>query len=695
MADETTNYNEEETLEKNYDSKLMKRLLVYARQYWKYFVFAIIMLAGSTVTDLSGPYLTKIAIDDYLNGYSKPMVIYSSSTGEQGVQYDGKIYKRMKSVPQGTPADSICSIVYVKSKAYLVYGLINPDSQTKGELRDSGSSNNAGRFLYVSEGKSYKAHELSASELKTFRAGDIHAVFIIGLIFIGIIILGFILNLLQIYALSYAGQTIIFNIRQEIFTHLQKMSLKFFDINPVGRLVTRVTNDTETLNDMYTNVLVSVLKDVFILVGIVAILLSMNIKLTFVMLALMPVVVVLTAVFRVKARAVYRQVRVTLARLNSVFSENISGIRIIQIFNREKENFKEFEKVNDEYYKAGMSEIIVFGIFRPLIEAIAYLSIALVIWYGGGSVIKGSLEFGVLYAFINYISMFFQPINDMADKYNILQSAMASSERIFIILDTPVEPDEGRTLPEAVRFKGDIEFRNVWFAYKDEDWVLRDVSFKVPAGETLAIVGATGAGKTSIINLINRFYEIQKGEILIDGVNIKDIKKDVLRKNIGVVLQDVFLFSGTISGNIRLNEESISDGEIKRVSEYVNANSFIQKLNKGYEDEVKERGATFSAGQRQLLAFARALAFNPSILVLDEATANIDTETEILIQDALSRITSNRTNIVIAHRLSTIQHADNIMVLHKGRIREMGNHQELLSKKGIYYNLYNLQYKAM
>lgn len=594
MADQNLNQNEEEILGKAYDSKLMKRLLLYAKPYWKFFALAAVLLMAITVTDLARPYLLKVAIDDYMVRTQNPQAIVR-----------------------------------------------------------------------------------------------------IGLIYIATIVVGFLLNYWQTYILNYAGQTIIYNIRQQVFSHLQKMSLSFFDRNPVGRLVTRVTNDTETLNDMYTNVLVSLLKDVFILGGVIIILFRLNVRLALITMTIIPLVVLLTVLFRIKARTVYRRVRTTLARINSALSENISGIRILQIFNKEKENFKEFTAINREYYKAGMNEIVVFGIFRPVIEMLAYLSIAVVIWYGGGEVINHTVEFGVLYAFVNYINQFFQPINDLAEKYNILQSAMASSERIFMVLDTEPEEDRGTLSIDSNAFKGDVEFKNVWFAYNEGEWVLRDVSFKIPAGKTVAIVGATGAGKTSIINLINRFYEIQKGEILIDGMSIRDIQKDSLRRHVGTVLQDVFLFSGTIRDNIRLNEGGISDEDILRVSQYVNAHSFIEKLPQDYQEEVKERGATFSSGQRQLLAFARALAFNPSILILDEATANIDTETEQLIQEALARITHNRTTLVIAHRLSTIQHADTILVLHKGKIREMGSHQELLANRGMYYNLYNLQYKGL
>jgi ATP-binding cassette, subfamily B, multidrug efflux pump len=592
MSEEILQHNEEDTLGKVYDAKLMKRLLNYASKYLGYLLVAAFMLIATTLTDLARPYLMKIAIDDYIS------------------------------------------------------------------------------------------------------IGDTKTLGILGIVFIGLIMAGFVTNFIQTYILTYTGQTIIYNIRQQVFSHLQKMSISFFDKNPIGRLVTRVTNDTETLNDMYTNVLVTLLKDFLILFGSIIIMLSMNIRLALISLICVPIVILITLVFRLIIRKVYRDVRTTLARINSVFSENISGIRLIQIFNKEKQNFTQFEKVNNEYYRAGMKEIVTFGIFRPVIEMLASFTIAGIVWYGGGMVIDKTIQFGLLYAFINYITQFFQPINDLAEKYNILQSSMAASERIFMILDTPFEEDNG-IIELDKNLQAEIEFKNVWFAYKEGEWVLRDVSFKVPAGKTFAIVGATGAGKTSIINLLNRFYEIQKGEILINGININAISKESLRKSIGMVLQDVFLFSGTIKSNIRLNEEKITDEVIKRVSEYVNASHFIKGLTSGYEEEVMERGSTFSSGQRQLLAFARALAFDPPILVLDEATANIDTETELLIKDALTKLSSNRTAIVIAHRLSTIQHAEGIIVLHKGKIKEMGTHRELIANKGMYYNLYQLQYKSI
>lgn len=523
--------------------------------------------------------------------------------------------------------------------------------------------------------------------------GDIDGMATLGIVFLGLILAGFAFNFIQTYTLSYVGQNIIYNLRQQVFSHIQRMNLSFFDKNPIGRLVTRITNDTEALNEMYTNVLITLLKDVLILIGALIIMFRMNVRLTLVALALTSLVILVTVIFRIKIRAVYRRVRTTLARINATLSENITGMHVIQLFNRENENYHEFKKINREYFNAGIKEIVTYGAFRPTIEALSYLTVAAVIWYGGGNVIDGTIQFGMLYAFINYIHQFFQPINDIAEKYNILQSSIAASERTFMILDTEQEKDNGKVEFDKNCMNARIEFRNVWFAYKNEEWVLRDISFSVPAGKTVAIVGATGAGKTSIINLLNRFYEIQKGEILINGVNINDVSKNSLRSSIGVVLQDVFLFSGTVIENIRLNEDSINVETVRRAAEYVNASGFIASLPDQYEEEVKERGATLSSGQRQLLAFARALAFDPPILVLDEATANIDTETEFLIQDAMTKLTRNRTTIIIAHRLSTIQHADTIIVLHKGKIREIGNHKELLAKQGMYYNLYQVQYK--
>ena len=493
--------------------------------------------------------------------------------------------------------------------------------------------------------------------------------------------------------MSLTGQRIIFDIRQQIYDHMQSLSLSFFDRNPVGRLVTRVTNDTENLQEMYTDVLINLFRDIFMVLGIIIVMFRMNTMLAWVSLATLPLIVALTAVFRIKAREAYRETRVRLARINANFAESIAGMRLIQIFNQQKRKFKEFDEINKDHYGASMRELRVYAIFRPAMELVYSLAMAILIWFGGGRLLAGALEFGVLFAFISYLEQFFRPINALTEKYNIMQASMASAERIFMILDEETAVVEAAEPVALGEVKGKIEFKNVWFAYVEDEWVLRDVSFTVEPGQTVAFVGATGAGKTTIMNLLTRFYDIQKGQILIDGKDIKTLSKEELRRNVGLVMQDVFMFSGTIVENINLNNEEIDLARIEWVAKYVNANQFIENLPLQYQEPVMERGATLSAGQRQLLAFARALAYDPAILILDEATANIDTETEALIQDALPKLLADRTSLVVAHRLSTIQNADNIIVLHKGKIREMGTHQELLAQRGLYYNLFLLQYK--
>lgn len=686
-----TNFHEEETLGKAYDSKLMKRLLAYTKPYWLYILICVILLMAVTLGDLARPYILKYAIDDSIRGYLEPMYVLHKNTVVEGITYKDKLYVREKnaiSLSKELLEDAeIKTIVKSKGVHYLVDGAIKNDAdEFTIEKKDNS-------FLLLKDGDSYSATLLSDEDYRLFRENDIFNLKSIGKIFLLIIIVSFIFNYTQVYILNYTSQKIIFNIRQEIFSHLQKMSLSYFDKNPVGRLVTRVTNDTEALNEMYSSVLVTLFKDVFLLIGIVITMLNMNVKLALFSLSVLPFIIIASIIFRMNIRRVYRTVRVQLARINSSLNENITGMKTIHIFKKENKKFREFDEINKDYLNATKEEIQLYAIFRPIIEIIRSLGMTLIIWIGGKNVINGAIEFGVLYAFINYLQMFFEPILDLTEKYNILQAAMASSERIFMILDTEEDIKNGDNPVALESVKGKIEFKNVWFAYEKDNWVLRDVSFTINPGETVAFVGATGAGKTSIISLINRFYDIQKGQILIDGIDIKYLDKYSLRKRIGIVLQDVFLFTGTIKDNIRLNNMDISDEEIVDVAKYVNAHSFIEKFPKKYEEPVMERGSTLSAGQRQLLAFARALAFKPDILVLDEATSNIDTETELLIQDALDKIVKGRTTIAIAHRLSTIQRSNKIVVLHKGRIREIGSHQELLNKGGMYYDLYRLQYK--
>jgi ABC-type multidrug transport system fused ATPase/permease subunit len=484
-----------------------------------------------------------------------------------------------------------------------------------------------------------------------------------------------------------------YDLRMKVFSHLQRLSLTFFDKNPVGRLVTRATNDVETLNEMFTSVLLTFFKDVFLILGIVLVLLRTNWRLALVSFTVLPLIAYATYYFSRKVRDAFRLVRVKIAKLNATLQENFSGMRVVQIFRREYENLRRFKGINHEVFQAHMQQIRVYAVFMPLVEIVSSAAIALIIWYGGGQVVRETLSLGALVAFLSYMQMFFRPIRDLTQKYNIMQSAMASSERIFMLLDNRESvPDPGAPF-KGNGFRGEIEFVNVWFAYKGEDWVLKDVSFRVRPGEKVAIVGATGAGKTSIINLLERFYDVQKGQVLLDGRDVRTLAKSDLRTKIGLVMQDVFLFAGDIRGNIRLGNDDISDDDLERMASHVNAHPFIERLPNGYDEPVKERGATLSVGQRQLLAFARALAFDPKVLVLDEATSSIDTETERLIQDALLKLLQGRTSIVIAHRLSTIQHVDRIIVLHKGQIVEEGSHSELLKKKGFYYRLYKLQYQ--
>ena len=495
------------------------------------------------------------------------------------------------------------------------------------------------------------------------------------------------------YYTQLMGQNIIYDLRVKLFAHVQKLSLKYFDKTPIGRIVTRVTNDVESLNDLFSSGIVMIFSDVFIIIWILIFMFSMEWQLTLVSLSVLPLLIYATFLFRKKVRESYRDVRFHLARLNSYMQEHISGMSIIQLFSKEKFERDEFSKINNDHKQANIDSILYYALFFPVVEILSSGAIALIIWFGGGNVIQETMTLGVLFAFIQYTEMFFRPIRDLSEKYNIMQTAMASSERIFKLLDNNTTI-ENPTTPIALRnFKGNIDFKNVWFAYNDDDYVLKDISFTVNAGETVAIVGATGAGKSSIINLLNRFYDIQKGSILVDGNDLRSIEKEDLRNHISIVLQDIFLFSGTVASNISLGDSSISREKIIDAAKTVGADSFISKLPNKYDEEVMEKGATLSVGQKQLISFARALVYNPQILILDEATSSIDTETEILIQQAIEKLLSNRTSIVIAHRLSTIQNSDKIIVLHKGEIKEAGTHQQLLSKKGIYFKLYQLQYK--
>ena len=582
---------DDEVLGKAYDSKLMKRLLSFVKPYKKYVVIAIFMNVVVSALSPLRPYLTKIAIDDYIvNG-----------------NYDGLV--------------TISAILF----ATLIFQAI--------------------------------------------------------------------IQYFLTYYTQLMGQNIIYDLRVKLFAHIQKLSLKYFDKTPIGRIVTRITNDVESLNELFSSGIVMIFSDVFIIIWILIFMFTMEWELTLVSLSVLPFLIYATFLFRKKVRESYRDVRFQLARLNSYMQEHVVGMSIIQLFSKEKKENKNFADINDAHKVANINSIFYFAIFFPIVEILSSGAIALIIWYGGGDVIKGTMTIGVLFAFIQYTEMFFRPIRDLSEKYNIMQTAMASSERVFKLLDNNTIIENTSSPKTINNFRGNVDFKNVWFAYNNDDYVLKDISFSVNRGETVAIVGATGAGKSSIINLLNRFYDVNKGSILVDGVDLREISKEDLRKQISIVLQDVFLFSGTIASNISLGNSSITNEQIIEAAKTVGADSFISKLPEKYNAEVKEKGATLSVGQKQLISFARALVFNPQILILDEATSSVDTETEILIQRAIEKLLKGRTSIVIAHRLSTIQNSDKIIVLHKGEIKEVGTHQELLSKRGIYYKLYQLQYK--
>jgi len=582
---------EDEILGKAYDSKLMKRLLGFVKPYKKYVVAAIFMNVVVAALGPLRPYLTKIAIDDY--------IVNDNYTG-----------------------------------------------------------------------------------LMT-----ISAILLATLIFQAII------QYFLTYYTQLMGQNIIYDLRVKLFAHIQKLALKYFDKTPIGRVVTRVTNDVESLNELFSSGIVMIFSDVFIIIWILIFMFSMEWELTLVSLSVLPFLIYATFLFRRKVRESYRDVRFQLARLNSYTQEHITGMSIIQLFSKEKSENEKFAGINNAHKTANINSIFYYAIFYPIVEILSSGAIALIIWYGGGNVIQGTMTIGVLFAFIQYTEMFFRPIRDLSEKYNIMQTAMASSERIFKLLDNETIIENPANPKMINNFRGNVDFKNVWFAYNNDEYVLKDISFSVDEGETVAIVGATGAGKSSIINLLNRFYDINKGSILVDGFDLREISKEELRNHISIVLQDIFLFSGTISSNISLGDSSISMEQIVEAAKTVGAHGFISKLPYQYDAEVMEKGATLSVGQKQLISFARALVFNPQILILDEATSSVDTETELLIQKAIEKLLKGRTSIVIAHRLSTIQNSDKIIVLHKGEIKEVGTHQQLLNNRGIYYKLYQLQYK--
>lgn len=533
---------------------------------------------------------------------------------------------------------------------------------------------------------------LVGDAIDTFGAnGDYDVIIATAIKYAGVLALSFAFNIAQTWILQKTGQNIILQMRKDLYRHIQSLGSRYFDITPVGKLVTRVTNDVEALNEMYSGILVQLFRNIVKIVGLAGVMLVLDVRLAAISFVLMPLVIGLTVLCQKIARNIYRLYRTRLTDINTFLSEHLSGMKIIQIFGRQERKFEEFHDKNTKLYKAFYREMLMYAVFRPLIYILSILSLMIVLWFGSRNVFDEIISVGTLYIFSNYIRSFFDPIQELAEQFSTLQSSIASAEKIFTVMDEDEFIPEVENPKQPDKIIGKIEFDHVWFAYDGKNYVLKDVSFVINPGEKVAFVGATGAGKSSILNLIGRYYDIQKGHIYIDGIDIRQLSKKKLRSAIGQMQQDVFIFEGDVAYNIRLNDDDITDAQVKAAAEYVNASHFIEKLPQGYHEPVTERGATFSAGERQLLSFARTLAHNPSILVMDEATANIDTETEILIQEALEKLMDGRTTIMVAHRLSTIQHADCIMVMHKGRICERGTHRELLEQDGIYRKLYELQ----
>lgn len=533
---------------------------------------------------------------------------------------------------------------------------------------------------------------LVGDAIDTFGAnGDYDVIIATAIKYAVVLALSFAFNIAQTWILQKTGQNIILQMRKDLYKHIQSLGSRYFDITPVGKLVTRVTNDVEALNEMYSGILVQLFRNIVKIVGLAGVMLVLDVRLAAISFVLMPLVIGLTVLCQKIARNIYRLYRTRLTDINTFLSEHLSGMKIIQIFGRQERKFEEFHDKNTKLYKAFYREMLMYAVFRPLIYILSILSLMIVLWFGSRNVFDEIISVGTLYIFSNYIRSFFDPIQELAEQFSTLQSSIASAEKIFTVMDEDEFIPEIENPKQPDKITGKIEFDHVWFAYDGENYVLKDVSFVINPGEKVAFVGATGAGKSSILNLIGRYYDIQKGHIYIDGIDIRQLSKKQLRSAIGQMQQDVFIFEGDVAYNIRLNDDNITDAQVKAAAEYVNASHFIEKLPQGYHEPVTERGATFSAGERQLLSFARTLAHNPSILVMDEATANIDTETEILIQEALEKLMDGRTTIMVAHRLSTIQHADCIMVMHKGRICERGTHRELLEQDGIYRKLYELQ----
>lgn len=670
----------------------------YLQPYKSMVLVTLLLVLGITAIELLRPVIIGDAIDLYINGYDTPYI--ETNKGDNGAfAYRGTYLKKAYDIGENTE-DSYWQIILYQNNYYLFQDITKQEQEMIANTNSSsdlnfqkmqGESQKEANLSVTVNGKAVTGYLLRPADLKILRQTDFIGILKAAGIYFVLLILLVTFSMLQYWIMQKIGQKVIYRIRQDLFAHVQNLSMRYFDLTPIGKIVTRITNDVEALNDMYANILVRLFKNIVKIIGIALVMISINGKMALLSFFMVPIVFLLTVLFKKISREAYRLTRTRITNLNTFLSENLSGMKLIQIFVREKEKYDDFKERSMALYQANFREIMVFAIFRPTIYMVSIFALIIVLGGGGNFVLNHTLSIGTLFIFVQYISNLFDPIQELAEQFSTLQSAIASAEKIFQVLDEKpliVERESPTSIPKV---KGKIEFKNVWFAYENDDYILKDVSFTIEPGEKVAFVGATGAGKSSILNLIGRYYDIQKGEILIDGVNIKNLRLDELRAAIGQVQQDVFLFTGDIKSNIRLLDENISEKEILDAASSVNASKFIQQLPHKFEEKVTERGATFSAGQRQLISFARTLAHNPTILVMDEATSNIDTETEIWIQEALETLMDGRTTIMVAHRLSTIQHADNIIVMHKGEIRESGTHQELLKKDGIYKKLYELQ----
>ena len=694
-------YMEEGKLGKPYDLKLMARLAGFLRPYRSLMSLSLLFVLIMAGLDLVIPYLTKEAIDRYIVVAAREVILREDGSPEEHHfwnRYGQVLIPKKEKGKFLLPPDVLRSMDRKEMSGFQKSGHLTENryylfvpERPEGEYllkKYPSSFESSGSHWFISFDR---MKELSKKDLLVLRGKDVKGVFRIALLVVFILIINFGLNFSQVYTMEVAGQKMMHDLRMTVFSHLQDLPVSFFDKNPVGRLVTRLTNDIQNVHEMFTSVLVNLIKDILLLIGIIILVLYLNWELDLVSFSVLPLIFITTLFFSHRARDVFREIRLKVAQMNSFFNENFSGIKVVQLFRREKENGRRFEKINEGYYLANMRQIYIYAFFVPLVEILSSGATGLLLWYGGGKVIQEVITLGVLVAFLSYIRMLFQPIRDLSEKYSILQSAMASLERIFLLLDEEQKMSKPLS-PKREEIRGNIEFHHVSFSYNGEDKVLKDVSFSVREGERVAIVGATGAGKTSLLHLLERFYEVEEGAILLDGIDIRERDISQLRSQIGLVMQDTFLFAGDIEENIRLGDREIEEEKISEIAQVVNADRFIQRLPHGYRTKVGEGGEALSAGERQLLAFARALSINPKILVLDEATSHVDPETERFIQEGIEKLLKGRTAIVIAHRLSTIQHADRIVVLHKGRVREMGTHMELITKKGIYFRLYQMQF---